>query len=175
MPDTRKTLRQILLAAAAALVSLLIAEAVVRALSPADSCVWPPNTVLINRPEPGTIRGVGPEARFEINSAGIRGDEFSDSRDYHILAVGGSSTECLYLDTDKAWPYALQQMLNAQLQGERVWVGNIGRSGPGESRAGQWGSEPRGRLRCSPIAHQGFQAQAQLTPRCALSTLKERG
>jgi lysophospholipase L1-like esterase len=45
------------------------------------------------------------------------------------LAVGGSTTECLYLDQAEAWPYLLQQKLNENTRTGRVWVGNAGKSG----------------------------------------------
>jgi len=65
--------------------------------------------------------------RYSVNSKGIRGDEFSPYQNYHILTVGGSTTECLFLDNEEAWPYLTQKIVNQQ--GYRIWVGNVGRSG----------------------------------------------
>ncbi|HYA15667.1 MAG TPA: hypothetical protein VEF33_15130 [Syntrophales bacterium] len=90
--------------------------------------VWPPNLRKISRPVPGTMPGVDGIAHFNVNSDGIRGDEFSSDQQYRILAIGGSTTECLFLDQDKSWPYALQNRLNS-LHLYKVWVGNVGKSG----------------------------------------------
>ncbi len=76
----------------------------------------------------GIVSGTAPVIRFRTNSEGIRGDEFSPEQQYRILAVGGSSTECQFLDQEKTWPALLQKKLNRQ-PSARVWVGNIGKSG----------------------------------------------
>jgi lysophospholipase L1-like esterase len=74
--------------------------------------------------------GINGDSRFFINHLGLRGDEFSDDQTYRILAIGGSTTECLYLDETEAWPHLLQEDLNARLEAERrIWVGNVGKSG----------------------------------------------
>ena len=91
--------------------------------------VWKPKIHMIFHPKSGVMPGIGPENRFSTNEWGIRGDDFSRSDDYRILALGGSTTECLYLDDSEAWPYVLQQRLNAEQSRKKVWVGNIGRSG----------------------------------------------
>src|SRR5262249_1685256 len=44
-----------------------------------------------------------------------------------ILAVGGSTTECLYLDQEEAWPRMLERQLNGL--GKQTWIGNVGKSG----------------------------------------------
>lgn len=90
--------------------------------------VWPPNLRKVSRPIPGTMPGVDGIAHFDVNSDGIRGDEFSQDQQYRILAIGGSTTECLFLDQRKSWPYALQEKLNG-LHLSKVWVGNVGKSG----------------------------------------------
>ncbi|MBL7960814.1 SGNH/GDSL hydrolase family protein [bacterium] len=48
--------------------------------------------------------------------------------DLRMLAVGGSTTECFYLDQEEAWPQRVQQILNENGTYGHVWVGNIGRS-----------------------------------------------
>lgn len=90
--------------------------------------VWPPNLHKVFKPTPGTMPGVNGLAHFDVNSAGIRGDEISAGKQYRILAIGGSTTECLFLDQKKSWPYALQNQLNA-LNSSAFWVGNVGKSG----------------------------------------------
>ena len=84
--------------------------------------VRPPNYSILLQPH--GLPGVAPKGTFTTNSLGIRGPEFSDADRVRILCVGGSSTECLYLDDSKAWPKLLGDMLAPD-----VWVGNVGRSG----------------------------------------------
>lgn len=72
--------------------------------------------------------GIYGVSRFIVNSEGIRGDEFSDNQQYHILTTGGSTTECLLLDQTETWPFLLQKKLN-NLKVLNVWVGNVGKSG----------------------------------------------
>ncbi len=90
--------------------------------------VWPPYLKEIFKIEPGVMPGVYDDSLFSINSAGIRGDEFSADQDYRILAFGGSTTECILLDDMEAWPYLLQKNLGGST-GKNVWVGNVAKSG----------------------------------------------
>jgi lysophospholipase L1-like esterase len=57
----------------------------------------------------------------------MRADEPGPGGAYRILAVGGSTTECLFLNQDETWPYRLQTALTSP--GRRVHVGNVGKSG----------------------------------------------
>jgi lysophospholipase L1-like esterase len=107
-----------------------MAEIVLRSLAPElEYLVWKPGTKLAFNPAPGALPGVSAGNQFTINSLGIRGDEQSLADDYRILALGGSTTECLYLDDSEAWPWLLQERLNEAQSRVRVWVGNIGKSG----------------------------------------------
>jgi hypothetical protein len=90
--------------------------------------VWPPNLHKVFKPTPGTMPGVDGIAHFNVNSDGIRGDEISSNTQYRILTIGGSTTECLFLDQEKSWPYALQSKLNTP-DFPKVWVGNAGKAG----------------------------------------------
>lgn len=60
--------------------------------------------------DPAIIRGVAGPAHIVTNSLGIRGDEVSTERasEYRILAIGGSTTECLLNDQPNTWPALLQ-------------------------------------------------------------------
>jgi len=82
----------------------------------------------IYRPMLGIVSGAAHMIRFRTNSEGIRGDEFSPDQQYRVLAIGGSSTECQFLDQGKTWPAMLQKKLNRQ-NSLKIWVGNIGKSG----------------------------------------------
>jgi hypothetical protein len=91
-------------------------------------CVWPPNMLKVSTPVPGTMPGITNVARFQTNSEGLRGDEMSAGPQYRILAIGGSTTECMLIDQEKAWPGALQSRLKS-LGRQDVWVGNAGKAG----------------------------------------------
>ncbi len=78
---------------------------------------------------PKGLMGVSGESRFITNAEGFRGDEFSDQDDYRLLAVGGSTTECLVLDQTETWPQRLQDRLNQNDNQLKVWVGNAGQGG----------------------------------------------
>lgn len=91
-------------------------------------CVLRPNLRKVFHPAPGVMPGVSGESRFYVNSSGIRGEEFASSQKYRILTLGGSTTECLYLDGEKTWQGILHRKLNG-LNLFNVWVGNAGSSG----------------------------------------------
>jgi lysophospholipase L1-like esterase len=121
--------RKLAVAAAAALLVLALVEAGLGAWSLTRGrrspwYVWPPNYSRLHQPD---LPGVAPEGRFTTNSLGIRGPEFRDTDTYRILCIGGSTTECLYLDDTKTWPAHLMRVLREEDPG--VWVGNVGRSG----------------------------------------------
>jgi lysophospholipase L1-like esterase len=115
------------------LLGVAIAELALRALEPAEEgyCLWMPNLSVTFAPEPGIVHGVGPRATIKVNSHGILGDEWSENRtrEYRILAVGGSTTQCIMLDQSKTWPSLLEGGLRATADGREVWVGNLGRAG----------------------------------------------
>ncbi len=91
-------------------------------------CLWQPNLRKTFKVYPGIMPGVSPNGRFYTNSYGIRGDEFNKRQRYRVLTLGGSTTEFLYIDQQKSWPYILQKELT-RYYGYPVWVGNIGKSG----------------------------------------------
>jgi lysophospholipase L1-like esterase len=115
------------------LLGLLIAELALRYLWSGNQryYLWAPNYTATLNLEPGVMPGVGKVAHIRINSEGIRGSEWSSerSREYRILAVGGSTTECLNLDQDKTWPALLQDGLRGVASGRHIWVGNLGKAG----------------------------------------------
>lgn len=81
-------------------------------------------------PRASIVPGVGPEAVFSINSRGIRGPEIPvDQSAIKVLCIGGSTTECLYLDDSKTWSHQLMLILKERSPEREVWVGNMGFSG----------------------------------------------
>jgi hypothetical protein len=91
--------------------------------------VWPPNMQQSLSPLPGIMPGIDGTSRFTTNNRGIRGRNISRSDDYRVLTIGGSTTECIFLDDTESWPRVLERELNERIPGRHVWVGNIGRSG----------------------------------------------
>lgn len=114
------------------LLAALAAEAVSRlALPDPDGYyVYPPGLHQTFEPDPGIMPGISGVSHFVVDAEGLRGDELGPEHDVRLLAVGGSTTQCLYLDQDEAWPQRVQQLLQERLgPGHRVWVGNAGKAG----------------------------------------------
>ena len=73
--------------------------------------------------------GIAPGKKlFSVDNVGLRGPNLPRNADalYKIIALGGSTTECLYLDDSEDWPQLLMNELNRQPAKPRVWVGNAG-------------------------------------------------
>jgi lysophospholipase L1-like esterase len=109
--------------------ALTAVELVTGLLLPSGYYVWPPGLTRTFRPDPEAVHGVRVPSRLTINAAGMRGDPPGEQYAYRILAVGGSTTICVYLDDEQAWPYQVQQRLNNALGADTAWVGNVGRPG----------------------------------------------
>lgn len=109
--------------------ALFVVEMTLRILMPPHYYLWPPYLKQVFKPLQDVMPGISGDSRFEINSQGIRGDELTSAHTYRILALGGSTTECLYLDQSETWPQLLQDALNQRASGHKVWVGNGGVSG----------------------------------------------
>lgn len=90
--------------------------------------VWEGHMNQLFIPADGVMPGIEGESHFTTDEHGIRGDSYDsvDQDAYRILAIGGSTTETLYLDNTESWPYLIQQQ--AKEDGRLVWVGNVGRS-----------------------------------------------
>lgn len=124
--------KKLALLAFSAGLSLLLAELALRLLSAGNSndyyYVWPPGYERSFRPGPGVMQGVEGEAHFRANRFGLRGDPKPSGDAVRMIAVGGSTTECLYLDHGETWPALVQAELSSRLK-KPVWLGNAGRSG----------------------------------------------
>lgn len=106
-------------------------EFVARALRPTPDSydIHPRNLSRVLRPARGIMPGITGDSLYKTNSHGVRGDELSPSRHPRIIALGGSTVECLYLDQTEAWPQLVQDSLNSVSPGHSVWIGNAGKSG----------------------------------------------
>ena len=81
------------------------------------------------KPQADIMPGITGESRYSTNAFGIRGPEFPPRGDaYRILCVGGSTTECIYIDDRETWTQRLMDDLNAA-GGRKYWSGGVGVSG----------------------------------------------
>lgn len=129
----RRRRAEVVTAAVAFFATVALVEATLRVAVPGPTEVrhllHPPSRVTIFRPEPGVMPGVEyAESRFTTNAAGLRGAPIPDPGILRVLAIGGSTTEALYLDDRDAWTAVMEGALTQRL-GRPVWVGNAGKSG----------------------------------------------
>ncbi len=124
----KKILPNLTLLFISSIIALLILEVILRIFKDEKFYVWNPNLKVTFNPQPKLFPGISGESRFIINSEGFRGDEISGKPDYKIITIGGSTTECIYLDQNETWPELLKKKLNNLLK-KNVWVGNAGKSG----------------------------------------------
>jgi lysophospholipase L1-like esterase len=106
-----------------------IAELALRFMLPEGYYVWPPNFRAQFAPERDILKGANPESTLTINAQGMRGDPLPGDDRPQLLAIGGSTTICTYLDDADAWPWLVQKRLEHELGPGSVWVGNVGRPG----------------------------------------------
>jgi len=108
--------------------SLIILECMARIVSPAK-----PYHVLLpffadsRREVHINLGGLSRVAIQSTNGWGLRGDEppLSEWKKYlTIVTIGGSTTQCFFIDDHKTWPYLLQEELKRRYP--KVWVGNGG-------------------------------------------------
>ena len=106
------------------ILSLFIAELALQAAHGNHFFIRTPHSHYLLKPESQYLPGIEGEARFIVNSLGLRGDELQN-QEIRILSIGGSTSEGAYLDQAETWQYLLQNMLE-QKTGKRVWIGNAG-------------------------------------------------
>ena len=91
-----------------------------------------PNERFIFYPEP-ELSGMAAQTRFTTDNLGFRGSDIhmpKPPNEYRIFMVGGSTTECLYLDDTATVPARLQSTLNRRLPSETTYrVYNAGKGG----------------------------------------------
>ncbi len=119
-----------LLVAGSFLVSLGAAEIYLRSRLFDSHYIWTPFLEREFAPEPGVMPGVEGPSRFTVNALGLRGAPPGADVRLKILALGGSTTECLYLDDLEAWTsIASARISDANGAKGGTWIGNGGRSG----------------------------------------------
>ncbi len=116
---------------AAIVVSLVCAEIALKlVIRPVPFHLRQAGLETVFHPDSRYVPGVSGESHFRVNSLGIRGSEPPPRDEAHrILCIGGSTTECLYLDDRKTWPEVVMQSLNQTAERRNVWVGNAGLAG----------------------------------------------
>jgi lysophospholipase L1-like esterase len=127
----KRILARLGVSAITAILAISAAEIVLRAALPEANhwFVWPPRLHARFEIAPDLLPGAGREVRLQVNSLGFRGSEIPRDAARRVLALGGSTTECLYLDQDKTWPALLEKTLNERDADHPTWIGNAGRSG----------------------------------------------
>ncbi|MCC7192452.1 MAG: SGNH/GDSL hydrolase family protein [Phycisphaeraceae bacterium] len=111
--------------------ALAVAESVVRSLPTGDAPfhLRTPDHQWIFRPTPQVMPGITGDSRYTTNADGVRGPKMPLDKDsLRVLCLGGSTTECLYLDDDETWTHLLTSDLETSL-GRPVWTGSAGASG----------------------------------------------
>ena len=116
------------------LFTCIVAEVALRIYNPFDMSVTGDritlrtNISLAVKPGNGT-NGLDELTMLKRNSLGFRGeDPPKDFKDHlTIVAVGGSTTECAYIDEGKTWPDLLSRQLH--LSFDKIWINNAGFNG----------------------------------------------
>lgn len=76
------------------------------------------------------VFGISGVSHFTTGPRGIRAANGpTPEQATRILCIGGSTTECVYLDDNETWPALLEKQLNTTHPDEAVWIGNVGISG----------------------------------------------
>ncbi|MBX9791824.1 MAG: SGNH/GDSL hydrolase family protein [Pirellulales bacterium] len=89
----------------------------------------PPHSVFEFRPDTRAYVQVSAVARNTHNAQGLRAPEMPPLAEARrVICLGGSTTECLFLDNADSWTGRLMSRLNGAGRG-RYWVGSAGRSG----------------------------------------------
>lgn len=110
------------------LFGLMLFEGFVRvAWRPAPpAALWPPGAQWVFQPASWGVPVSG-TTRFSINEIGLRGPVLPRrGKPYEIIAVGGSTTACWFLDDSKEWPHLVMEGLNSRQKKLPVWVANAG-------------------------------------------------
>ena len=83
------------------------------------------NIKKVFHPDPDYLPTMHDPIHFTTNARGIRAPRAPKPGEEQWLTIGGSTTECMYLDDTKTW----QARLMTRQQNPGVWIGNVGISG----------------------------------------------
>jgi len=114
MKVLRKVLPIIVLLSGSTIFALISSEFILRIISPPS----PFSPLVPLRPHHKmelhvNLKGISPVVSNSTNKWGLRGEEPPSEWEkyYTIVTIGGSTTQCFYLDNYKTWPYLLQEKL----------------------------------------------------------------
>lgn len=107
--------------------ALFLGELILRPFFPAaqQDSLFPPGQQFQLTPDPDIFPGITGISKYQVNSLGFRGTDPAPAA-RHILVIGGSTAECLYLDQEETWPALLESRFNKQ---QPIWIGNFSKSG----------------------------------------------
>jgi hypothetical protein len=110
------------------LLSLFIAEVVLRFIYPdsAKYYVWQPNLQHTFTPDSTILYGIRGKKNFTINKQGLRGEVLEADNNNYIF-LGGSTTECLYLDDHETWWWLWDSLQS--LNDPKFLSASLGKSG----------------------------------------------
>jgi len=113
------------------LLLLVLMEFALHIYNPFPATVKGERIILRANYETLTINKVNPKLPPEIlvskNAIGFRGPNPDADAEYKIIAVGGSTTECIESPDTSTWPYVLGEKLGQNFK--NIWVNNAGLSG----------------------------------------------
>ena len=116
-----------------ALCALLVLEVFLRVVNPLGQRIYGDQIVLPKNTQ-HTIHNAGNAkldelVEFSTNSIGFRGAEPPRNFDaaLTVVAVGGSTTECLFLSNGRSWPEVAGRLLAPSF--EPFWINNAGLDG----------------------------------------------
>ena len=135
----RRGAEAVLLCLYATFAALAAAEVGLRAYSAAQASqtsyysYYSPSSRFTSIADPKLTPGASGRVNFTVNEMGLRGPSRraleGHDKVYKIFTVGGSTTECPFLDDADEWPHLLMQELNAMQRGTFAYVGNAGVKG----------------------------------------------
>lgn len=73
------------------------------------------------------IQDISLLSQVSFNSIGARSEEVPNKYSKKIIAIGGSTTECIAISQELTWASLLQEQLTDSKN--KFWVGNFGKSG----------------------------------------------
>ncbi|MBX7167032.1 MAG: hypothetical protein K1X74_11945 [Pirellulales bacterium] len=109
---------------AASLLALIGAEGALDYLWPSPPFhLRTPQTRYVFEPEVFQLPGTSAVAQVSYNAHGIRGADWLDrAATYRMLCLGGSTTECIYIDDAATWPALLAAKV-PRVADRNTWVG----------------------------------------------------
>ncbi len=93
----------------------------------ADAHLRRPQLKQVRYPSPELITGVQGPVTYSTNTYGVRGTAIPRSSEaLRVLCVGGSTTDCVYLDDTGTWQSHLERELEALGGNRPIWIGSAG-------------------------------------------------